>query len=1031
MFKFTYYKQCCLLLCFILWSAFGLPTYTSSLDRDEEKTLRQIANTTGLDPNTEAYSRLFPEDPCKMKPYIVSERGNLSVKCNHCNNNVCHITELFMKELSLPGKLPKELVNLTYLEKIDFTRNCLEGPIPKEWAVMKHLNFISLQANRLSGGIPKEWINFPNLTYLSLEANNLSGEVPEELGKLANLTRLILSSNKFVGTLPKTLGEVKNLSDLRISDNSFNGPIPEFIGSLSQLKRLEMQATGMEGPVNNQTFRGLEQLEDLRISDINGTESTFPTLSNKNIRNLVLRHMNLSGTIPETIWNMENLKMLDVSFNNLEGELPAQELPALKYRFVGGNKLNGNVPKNFLSFKVKYVDISYNNFTWSTGCDKDSMDNVNSYRSSALTKNDGRLLPCSNIPNCQQSPRSSLHINCGGQDVTITNANGSLLYEGDISGTPKLNYNGPHWGFSSTGDFMDDDDREEYVVDDKEYSSEKLEPIYKTIRKSPMSLMYYGCLKNGNYTIKLHFPDITSRAKGYNKLARYFFDIYIQERLMWKDFSLEMEANKTGNKGVVEPSFNVSVTENRLEIRFYWAGKGTTCIPRRGNYGILISAISVCPKPRKTSRKPIVIGAITSVLCLFFVVGVIAWRTYRKTTRERDLTGLELITGSFTLRQLRAATNNFDFANKIGEGGFGSVYKGELADGTAIAVKKLSSKSRQGNREFVTEIGIISGLQHQNLVKFYGCCIDGNHLLLVYEYMENNCLARALFGSSKAEERSLKLDWAVRVKICVGIANGLAFLHEGSALKIVHRDIKATNVLLDRDLNAKISDFGLAKLHEEDESHISTRIAGTIGYMAPEYALSGFLTEKADVYSFGVVALEIVSGKNNTSYRPQNDCVCLLDYAFVLQKRKNLLEIVDPNLGNEFNKKEAEKIIKVALLCTNASAALRPTMSEVVSFLEGEGTLVEEVISDPGIYGDDLESDVRFKSLRNYYQQIQKKNNEENKDQAEPSSSATSAHDLYQINFESITISSKDLYPINPDSTSKSELSSLISRHSS
>ena len=152
--------------------------------------------------------------------------------------------------------------------------------------------------------------------------------------------------------------------------------------------------------------------------------------------------------------------------------------------------------------------------------------------------------------------------------------------------------------------------------------------------------------------------------------------------------------------------------------------------------------------------------------------------------------------------------------------------------------------------------------------------------------------------------------------------------------------------------------------------------------------------------------------------------------AFVLQKRKNLLEIVDPNLGNEFNKKEAEKIIKVALLCTNASAALRPTMSEVVSFLEGEGTLVEEVISDPGIYGDDLESDVRFKSLRNYYQQIQKKNNEENKDQAEPSSS-TSAHDLYQINSESINFSSKDLELINTDSTSKSEFSSLISHHSS
>ncbi|KAL5577031.1 hypothetical protein UlMin_018730, partial [Ulmus minor] len=388
MFKFIYYKQCRLLLCFILWSGFGLPTSNSSLDPHEVHTLRQIAFTTGLFTNREAYWWLFAEDPCKKDIYYVAEQANLTVKCNHCNNNVCHITELFMKDLSLPGILPKELVNLTYLEKIDFTRNCLECSLPKEWAVMKHLKFISLTANRLSGEIPKEWGNFPNLTYLSLEANSLSGAVPEELGKLANLTTLILSSNKFVGTLPKTLGEFKNLLDLRISDNSFNGNIPEFIESLSQLKRLEMQATGMEGPVTNQTFRGLEQLEDLRMSDINGTESTFPTLdSNKNIKQLVLRSMNLSGTIPESIWNMEQLEMLDVSFNNLEGVLPHKELPALQYRFVGGNKLNGTVPEQFVDFKVNYVDISHNNFTWSTGCDKISVDNVNSYRSSALTKN--------------------------------------------------------------------------------------------------------------------------------------------------------------------------------------------------------------------------------------------------------------------------------------------------------------------------------------------------------------------------------------------------------------------------------------------------------------------------------------------------------------------------------------------------------------------------------------------------------------------------------------------------------------------
>ncbi|KAF1898139.1 hypothetical protein Lal_00032904 [Lupinus albus] len=204
--------------------------------------------------------------------------------------------------------------------------------------------------------------------------------------------------------------------------------------------------------------------------------------------------------------------------------------------------------------------------------------------------------------------------------------------------------------------------------------------------------------------------------------------------------------------------------------------------------------------------------------------------------------------------------------------------QGILSDGTIIAVKQLASKSKQGNREFLNEIGMISALQHPYLVKLYGCCVERDQLLLVYEYVENNSLARALFGP---EEHQIKLDWPTRHKICVGIARGLAYLHEESRLKIVHRDIKSTNVLIDKDLNPKISDFGLARLDEEENTHITTRIAGTYiiwldceqkrsGYMAPEYAMHGYLTDKADVYSFGVVALEIVSGKNNI-YRRQNE----------------------------------------------------------------------------------------------------------------------------------------------------------------
>ncbi|KAK4492968.1 hypothetical protein RD792_000295 [Penstemon davidsonii] len=324
---------------------------------------------------------------------------------------------------------------------------------------------------------------------------------------------------------------------------------------------------------------------------------------------------------------------------------------------------------------------------------------------------------------------------------------------------------------------------------------------------------------------------------------------------------------------------------------------------------------------------------------------------------ETELRALELQTGYYSLRQIKAATNNFDNSNKIGEGGFGSVYKGVLSDGTVIAVKQLSAKSKQGNREFVNEIGMISALQHPNLVKLFGCCIEGNQLLLIYEYLENNCLARALFGRP---EQRLNLDWPTRNKICLGIAKGLAYLHEESRLKIVHRDIKATNVLLDKDLNAKISDFGLAKLDEEENTHISTRIAGTIGYMAPEYAMRGYLTDKADVYSFGIVALEIVSGKSNTNYRPKEEFVYLLDWAYVLAEQGNLLELVDPILGSNYSKKEALRMLNLSLLCANPSPTLRPSMSSVVSMLEGKIPVQAPVVKRDGQMNVE---DMRFRAI--------------------------------------------------------------------
>lgn len=315
---------------------------------------------------------------------------------------------------------------------------------------------------------------------------------------------------------------------------------------------------------------------------------------------------------------------------------------------------------------------------------------------------------------------------------------------------------------------------------------------------------------------------------------------------------------------------------------------------------------------------------------------------------DQDLEGqpLENIK-TFSYNELRTATDNFHLRNKIGRGGFGTVYKGIHKDGTQIAVKKLSAESRQGVREFLTEIETISNVKHPNLVELIGCCAQGANRVLVYEYLENNSLDYTLLGPN----RTVKLDWGKRSAICMGTARGLAFLHEELVPHIVHRDIKASNVLLDQNFTPKIGDFGLAKLFPDNITHISTKIAGTTGYLAPEYGLGGQLTLKADVYSFGVLIVEVVSGKSSSRANWGGMQKFLLEWAWELYKEGKLLELVDPEM-DEFPEEEVMKYMKVAFFCTQAAANRRPMMSQVVEMLSRDIRLNEKLLTAPGVFQD-------------------------------------------------------------------------------
>ncbi|XP_031500412.1 G-type lectin S-receptor-like serine/threonine-protein kinase At1g11330 [Nymphaea colorata] len=321
-----------------------------------------------------------------------------------------------------------------------------------------------------------------------------------------------------------------------------------------------------------------------------------------------------------------------------------------------------------------------------------------------------------------------------------------------------------------------------------------------------------------------------------------------------------------------------------------------------------------------------------------------------KEAQSSDITSLQLVThgsiGPINARDeeshqlplidfntLRAATNDFSDANKLGEGGFGLVYKGKLPEGREIAVKRLSRSSGQGLAEFMNEVKLIAKFQHRNLVKLLACCIEKQEKMLIYEYMPNKSLDAFLFDPAFSRQ----LDWEKRFRIVQGIAKGLLYLHQDSRLKVVHRDLKPSNILLDATLNPKISDFGIARIFGADQSQVNTtRVVGTYGYMSPEYALEGRFSIKSDVFSFGVLVLEIVSGQKMTRFYHEELLLNLLGYSWKLWKEGNALELLDPSLEGQCSEMEVLKCINVGLLCVQDEATDRPSMCAVIQMLNSE-----------------------------------------------------------------------------------------------
>ncbi|KAL4271135.1 hypothetical protein GQ457_13G002880 [Hibiscus cannabinus] len=335
----------------------------------------------------------------------------------------------------------------------------------------------------------------------------------------------------------------------------------------------------------------------------------------------------------------------------------------------------------------------------------------------------------------------------------------------------------------------------------------------------------------------------------------------------------------------------------------------------------------------------VVIASVIMILALALYV----WKIKSRKTGQHVKEDLELPVLEFAT--VAIATNNFSSNNKLGQGGFGPVYKGTLIEGQEIAVKRLSKNSGQGLEEFKNEVTLIAKLQHRNLVKLFGCCIRKDERMLIYEYMPNKSLDYFIFDKT----RSKLLDWHRRMHIVDGIARGILYIHHDSRLRIIHRDLKASNILLDGNMNPKISDFGLARKFGVDQTQANTkRVVGTYGYMSPEYVLDGLFSMKSDVFSFGVLVLEIVAGKKNRGFSHPEHNHNLLGHAWRLWMEKRPLELLDTGLRDSYDETEVLRCINAALLCVQQHPVDRPNMTSVLLMLCGESILPQP--KQPGFF---------------------------------------------------------------------------------
>ncbi|XP_059624085.1 LRR receptor-like serine/threonine-protein kinase HSL2 [Cornus florida] len=849
------------------------------------------------------------------------------------------------------GELPELSPEFFNLSSLDLSRNNFYGDIPASFGRFPALQVLNLNSNLFNGSIPEFLTNLTELTVLSLAYNPFTpGPLPSTIGKLKKLENIFLASSFLIGDIPESIGDLVALQNLDLSDNQLSGEVPDSIGGLKSVVQIELFKNQLSGELPD-VFANLTSLLRFDASENNLTGKFPQSLASLHLQSLNINDNNLEGGIPEFVALSPKLTQLKLFNNRFSGTLPVNlglnsELEEFD---VSGNQFDGVLPPNLCHRrKLQRLVIFNNKFSGTipeSYGDCDSMNYIRVYTNQLSGEIPVRFWNFSGLEfidlgnnRFEGSVSPSIAGSHGLTQLLISGNNFSGEFPAQICNLKKLAViDASRNQISGELPSCITKLKKLQTLDlrDNAFTGE----IPSTV--SPWRELTELNLANNKLTGKIpselgNLPVLTYLDLAGNSLSG---DIPAElTKLKLNKFNVS--DNKLGGK--VPVGFNQEFFLRSL------MGNPNLCSP------------DLKPLPSCSKRKPVsfyivwILAALAALL-----VGSLAWHWLHKTGKLKLFGGRSKRLCNITSFQ-RVGFNEEEIVvpltedNLIGSGGSGRVYRVKLKTGQTVAVKRLWDGNRQPESDIVfrAEVETLGRIRHGNVVKLLSSCIGEDLRVLVYEYMENGSLGDVLHG----EKGGVVLDWAKRFGIAVGAAKGLAYLHHDCVPPIVHRDIKSNNILLDEEFRPCLADFGLAKTLQQDVNEgdgVMSRIAGSYGYIAPEYGYTMKVTDKSDVYSFGVVLLELVIGKrpNDSSFGENKNIVAWVTEAALSSPEQgsgtdgsfsaDLSRLIDPRMSppSTSDFEEIEKVLNVALLCTSAFPMNRPSMRRVVELLKGHSSV--------------------------------------------------------------------------------------------